>query len=350
MRPTLTAYSLALATGLALVTAVSSQGAPPQAAPGSATPARTTASATPAKGAAVHTIGGCEIFPADNPWNTRIDQAPVAAGSAKIVARQAAGSPIHLDLGSTEEYYGIPVNVVPQDQELLPLKFGVEGENYADESDRGPVPVPNKAHIEGWKTSRPNPPSGDRHVIVVRQGTCDLTELYKAKRVKNSQGQVVAWRASSAARWSLSSNKLRPKGWTSADAAGLPILPGLLDYDEAASGEITHALRFTLPVARNAYTSPGRHCGSTSGKTLPAYGMRFRLKASFPARRYTGAAHAIVVAMKRYGLMYADQGSAMYVTGTSDPRWADALDQLRAHPIDGSKFEVVKPGKITVCR
>ncbi len=343
MRPTLTAYSVALATGLALLTGASSQGAPPDGAPES----RTTA--TTAKGAAVHTIGGCEIFPADNPWNTRIDQAPVAASSAKIVARQAAGSPIHLDLGSTEEYYGIPVNVVPQDQGLLPLKFGVEGENYADESDRGPVPVPKQARIEGWKTSRPNPPSGDRHVIVVRQGTCDLTELYKAKRVKNDQGQVVAWRASSAARWSLSSNALRPAGWTSADAAGLPILPGLLDYDEAASGEITHALRFTLPVARNAYTKPARHCGSSSGKTLPAYGMRFRLKASFNANRYTGAAKAVVVAMKRYGLMYADQGSAMYVTGTSDPRWAGVLDQLRAHPIDGSKFEVVKPGKITVC-
>jgi hypothetical protein len=126
-------------------------------------------------------------------------------------------------------------------------------------------------------------------------------------------------------------------------------MPGLLSYEEAVSGEITHALRFTLPVARNAYTYPARHCGSTSGTAYPAYGMRFRLKRSFKVGPYTGAARAVVVAMKRYGLMYADQGSAMYVTGTSDPRWSGVLDQLRAHPIDGSKFEVVKPGKITTC-
>ncbi len=297
----------------------------------------------------VHTVGGCPVFPANNPWNTRIDDRALAANSARLIAKQAAGSAIHLDLGTTEEYYGIPVTVVPEDQPLLPLKFGVEGENYADESDRGPVPIPPRAPIEGGSTTRPNPPSGDRHVIVVRQGTCDLVELYKAKRVKDADGNVVAWRASAAARWSLDSNKVRPAGWTSADAAGLPILPGLLSYDEAASGEITHALRFTLPVARNAYTYPARHCGSNSGTAYPAYGMRFRLKRGFKVGPYTGAARAVVVAMKRYGLMYADQGSAMYVTGTSDPRWSGVLDQLRAHPIDGSKFEVVKPGKITTC-
>ncbi|MFN8195621.1 MAG: hypothetical protein U0R80_15220 [Nocardioidaceae bacterium] len=347
MRRTVTASSLVLAFGLSSLTvlaASSSLGAAPAARP-DATGAR-----HHAKAPTIHTVGGCEVFPADNPWNTRVDGAPVAANSAKIVARQAAGNQIHLDLGSTEEYYGIPVNVVPQDQALLPLRFGVEGENYADESDKGPFPISQQAHIEGWRTSRPNPKSGDRHVIVVRQGTCDLTELYKAKRIRNDQGEVVGWRASSAAHWDLSSNALRPAGWTSADAAGLPIMPGLLDYDEAASGEITHALRFTLPVARNAYTKPARHCGNTTGKTLPAYGMRFRLKASFPASRYTGAAKAIVVAMKRYGLMYADQGSAMYVTGTSDPRWADAIDQFREKPLDGSKFEVVDPGRIHICR
>ena len=352
MHPARTSTLALAASGLALLASVTASGPGPAA----AAPAPTAAVATRAVPAeavaadpAVHTIGGCQIFPADNPWNTRIDDRPVAKGSTRIINKQAAGAKIHLDLGSTEEYYGIPVNVVPQDQELLPLQFGVEGENYGDESDPGPVPIPVDAHIEGGSDAQPDPPDGDRHVLTLRQGDCELVELYKAKRVTDDQGAVVAWRASAAARWSLASNALRPAGWTSADAAGLPILPGLLDYDEAATGHITHALRFTLPTARNAYTRPARHCGSTSGAAYPAYGMRFRLKAGVPTRRYTGAARAIVVAMKRYGLMYADQGSAMYVTGTSDPRWADALDQFRTFPLDGSRFEVVKPGKVTTC-
>ncbi|MCF6376980.1 hypothetical protein L2K70_05145 [Nocardioides KLBMP 9356] len=307
------------------------------------------AAATPQleRRAPVHTVGGCRVFPADNPWNRRIDDRPVHRKSRAIVSRQAAGHDLHLDLGTTEEYYGIPVNVVDADQPLLPLQFGVDGEDYGDESDRGPVFVPADAAIEGGSTRDPDPGSGDRHVITVRRGTCDLVELYAAERVYDASGQVVAWRAAAAARWDLSSNRLRPARWTSADAAGLPILPGLLSYDEAASGRITHALRFTLPSARAAYTWPARHCGP-SGNTasgLPAYGMRFRLRRSFPAGRYTGAAKAMVVAMKRYGLVYADQGSSMFVTGTADPRWADALDQFRAHPLDGRSLEVVKPWK-----
>jgi len=297
----------------------------------------------------VHTVGGCEVFPADNPWNTRIDDRPVFAASDRIIRAQARGHAIHLDLGTTQRYWGIPVNVARKKQPRLPLRFGVEGEDYRHESDRGPVPIPPKARIEGWRKSRVDPPSGDRHVITVRRGTCTLWELYKAQRVRKD-GKVVAWKASSAARWDLSSNKLRPKYWTSADAAGLPILPGLLDYDEAASGQITHALRFTLPTARNAFTRPARHCGPARGTRYPAYGLRFRLKSGFSTAPYRGAAKAVVVAMKRYGLMYADQGSAMYVTGSADPRWQGVLDQLNEHPIDGSKFEVVKPtGSITVC-
>ena len=282
------------------------------------------------------------------PASTRSRCSPTRARSSPP---QAKGHPIHLDLGTTETYYGIPVNVANADQPTLPLRFGVEGENYKRESDTGRVPIPKRARIEGWRKSRPNPPSGDRHLITVKRGSCRLIELYKAKRVKNADGNVVAWRASAAARWDLSSNKLRPKYWTSADAAGLPILPGLLDYDEAAAGEITHALRFTLPIARNAFTKPARHCGTTRGARYPAYGLRFRLKKSFSTRPYTGAAKAVVVAMKRYGLMYADQGSAMYVTGSADPRWARVLDQLRKHPIGGGKFEVVTPDRaITVCK
>ena len=182
-------------------------------------------------------------------------------------------------------------------------------------------------------------------MITVRRGTCDLVELYAAERVRDASGEVVAWRAASAARWDLSSNRLRPAGWTSADAAGLPILPGLLSYDEAASGRITHALRFTLPDARHAYTWPARHCGPSgnTARDLPAYGLRFRLRKSFSAKHYTGVARTIVVAMKTYGLVYADQGSSMFVTGTADPRWEDALDQFRARPLDGKALEVVKP-------
>ncbi len=300
--------------------------------------------------ASVHTVGGCELFPADNPWNRRIDRRPVWKWSKAIVGKQAAGADLHLDLGTTEEYYGIPVNVVDEDQPLLPLSFGVDGEDYGDESDRGPVFVPADALIEGGSTADPDPDEGDRHVIAVRRGTCDLVELYAAERVRDASGDVVGWRAASAARWDLSSNRLRPAGWTSADAAGLPILPGLLDYEEAASGAITHALRFTLPSARHAYTWPARHCGPSgnTARDLPAYGLRFRLKKSFPTSRYTGAARAIVVAMKRYGLIYADQGSAMYVTGTADPRWADALDQFRKHPLGGRALEVVKPWRRVV--
>lgn len=302
-------------------------------------------SAPAAEADRVHRVGDCALFPADNPWNRRIDSRPVWKRSTAIVAGQAAGAELHLDLGTTKDYYGIPVNVVDKDQPLLPLVFGVDGEDYGEESDRGPVFVPADAAIEGGSAADPDPDAGDRHVLALRRGSCDLIELYAAERVRDTSGAVVGWRAAAAARWDLSSDRLRPAGWTSADAAGLPILPGLLDYDEVAAGAITHALRFTLPTARHAYTWPARHCGP-SGNTsadLPTYGMRFRLKASFPARRYTGVARRIVVAMKRYGLVYADQGSAMYVTGTADPRWADALDQFRARPLGGRALEVVKP-------
>jgi hypothetical protein len=274
----------------------------------------------------------------------------VATASSPIVRKQAAGHDLHLDLGTTEDHYGIPVNVVDEDQPLLPLQFGTDGEDYRDESDRGPVFVPAGAAVEGGSASDPDPDEGDRHVITVRRDTCDLVELYAAERVRDASGAVVAWRAASAARWDLSSNRLRPAGWTSADAAGLPILPGLLSYEEAASGRITHALRFTLPSARSAYTWPARHCGPSgnTARDLPAYGLRFRLTRSFPARRYTGVARTIVVAMKKYGLVYADQGSSMFVTGTSDPHWADARDQFRARPVDGKSLEVVKPWRRVV--
>ena len=300
---------------------------------------------------AAPTAGGCPVFPASSPWNQRIDTRPVDRRSRAIVARQAAGQAVHLDLGSTEEEYGIPFTIVPASQPLLPLRFGVGGEDYREESDRGPVPIPKDAPIEGGTRTRPDPDDGDRHVIVIQRGECTLTELYAAERVRDRAGAVVGWRAAASARWNLRSNRLRPAGWTSADAAGLPIFPGLLRYEEAASGRIEHAIRVTLPQARAAYTAPARHCGprGNTASSLPAYGMRLRLKRGVATSQYTGAAKTIVVAMKRYGLIYADQGSAMYVTGTSDPRWADAIDQFHERPLDGRRFEVVRAAKVTRC-
>lgn len=299
--------------------------------------------AVPGSAIAAPTVAGCPVFPSSNPWNQRVDKRPVDARSAAIINRWARGSAVHLDLGSTEKEYGIPYSIVPRGQQLLPLSFGVDGEDYRDESDRGPVPIPAGAPIEG---------GGDRHVITIQRGTCKLVELYKAERVRSSNGKVVGWRAAAAARWSLRSNSLRPAGWTSADAAGLPIFPGLLRYEEVAAGKIEHALRFTLPQARYAYIKPARHCGpaGNTASTLPVYGMRFRLKRGFDTSRYTGAARVVATAMQRYGLMFADQGSAMYVTGTTDPRWADAIDQFRERPLDGRNFEVARTATTTVCR
>ena len=307
---------------------------------------------TPRATPPVHQIGGCQIFPDNNWWNRKVTGLPIRKTSKAIIKRQAAGHAIHLDLGTTEPYYGMPITVVDAAQPRLPLSFGVDGMNYRSESDPGPVPFPANTHIEGGASNTDDPAGGDRHVVAVVKGTCELIESFATERVYDGQGNVVGWRAAAVARWSLASNALRPKYWTSADAAGLPILPGLLTYEEAATGRITHALRFTLPMARSAFVKPARHCGPSGNlaRTLPSYGMRFRLRKGFDATRYTGVARTIVKAMKRYGLMYADQGSAMYVTGTSDPRWEPVLDQLRAKPIDGRNFRVVKTGKPTVCR
>ena len=178
---------------------------------------------------------------------------------------------------------------------------------------------------------------------MIRQGDCILYELYNAVRTPTG------FRVSSSARWDLKVNATRPAGWTSADAAGLPILPGLLKYAEASSGGITHALRFTVPHVRRAYVAPASHCGQYSDASLPPYGTRVRLKASFSLAPYSGAALAVMTALKKYGLILADQGSAWYVTGASDPGWADVLDQLHSAPVHGSDFEVLAGGPMTSC-
>jgi hypothetical protein len=205
------------------------------------------------------------------------------------------------------------------------------------------MPIPLDAPIEGGSTEDPNPSSGDRHVLVIQQDACVLYELYNA--VRTSTG----FRVSSSAIWDLNVNATRPAGWTSADAAGLPILPGLLKHSEVASGAINHALRFTVPHVRRAYVAPASHCGQYSDASLPPYGTRARLKAGFSLAPYGGDALVILTALKKYGLILADQGSGWYITGASDPAWENALDQLRANPVRGSDFELLESGAMTTC-
>jgi hypothetical protein len=226
---------------------------------------------------------------------------------------------------------------------MVPITFGTDGADYSDESDPGPMPIPPDAPIEGGSSTNPSPASGDRHVLVVRQGECVLYELYNAVRTASG------FQVSSAARWDLTVNATRPAGWTSADAAGLPILPGLLKHEEVAAGRITHSLRFTVPHVRRAYVAPASHCGQYADPSLPPYGTRARLRAEFSLAPYSGDALVILTALKTYGLILADQGSGWYVTGTSDPAWEDALDQLRAHPVHGSDFELLASGPMTTC-
>ena len=305
-------------------------------------PASPPAAPPPLPGAAA-SLGGCQIFPADNPWNRDVSGDPVAGNSAALLSAMAPGNALHLDLGTTEEYYGIPYTVVPASQPLVPIRYGTDGTDYSDESDPGPMPIPLDAPIEGGSAADPDPDAGDRHVLVLRQGECVLYELYNAERTAGG------FRVSSSARWDLTLNATRPAGWTSADAAGLPILPGLLRYDEVASGTIRHALRFTVPRVRRAYVAPASHCGQYADASLPPYGTRARLKADVSLAPYSGDALVLLTALKTYGLMLADQGTGWYVTGTSDPRWESTLEQLRAHPVRGSDFELLASGPVTSC-
>ncbi len=288
-------------------------------------------------------LGGCQIFPADNAWNQDVSREPVHPNSAALLASMLPGDALHLDLGTAEEHYGIPYTVVPEDQPLVPISYGTGGYDYSDESDPGPMPIPPGVPIEGGSAADPDPSSGDRHVLVLRQGDCLLFELYNTVRTAGG------FQVSSSAVWDLKVNHTRPPGWTSADAAGLPILPGLLKYQEVAAGRLHHALRFTVPRVRRAYVPPAGHCGAHEDASLPPYGTRVRLRQDFDLAPYSGDALVVLTAMKRYGLMLADQGSPWYVTGTSHPGWASTLDQLRAYPVRGSDFEVVAAGPLTEC-
>ena len=271
-------------------------------------------------------LAGCPVFPASNPWNQRVDKLPVAADSATIVASIGRDLPVHADFGSglwQGAPIGIPFDVVGRATPRSRVAF-----DYADESDRGPYPIPAGVHVEG---------GGDRHAILVDRDSCRLYELYALRRVGGR------WHAGSGAIWSLRSNRLRPAGWTSADAAGLPILPGLARYDEAARGAIRHALRFTAPRTRRAYVWPARHFASDStDPRLPPMGLRLRLRASFDTHPFPRQARIVLVALKRYGMLLADNGSSWFVSGATDRRWSNAELHTLAR-VHGSDFEVVKP-------
>jgi hypothetical protein len=278
-------------------------------------------------------LNGLQIFPKSNPWNTRIDKSKRDSNSTKLI--KAIKGNLHADFGADWDGgpFGIPYVVVSGNQAKVPVTFG-----WADESDKGPYPIPATAPIEGGASS-----DGDRHVLVLDRDNSLLYEIGNAYPVKGGS----SWTAGAGAVFNLKSNKLRPKGWTSADAAGLPILPGLVRYDEVAAGKITHAIRFTVAKTRRAYVSPARHYASSNrSSSLPPMGMRVRLKKSFNISKYPKQARVILQAMKTYGLILADNGSNWFVSGTADSRWDDnALNSMKKVP--GSAFEVVKMGKIT---
>jgi hypothetical protein len=294
----------------------------------------------PIQAQAAPTLGGCPVLPADNIWNTPVDNLPIHSNSTDYIDTIGAGSNVHADFGSGEwppgsgAKIGIPYVVVPSTQTLVTINISP----YDDESDPGPYPVPANAPIEGAPLT-----GGDRHVLVVRQGECKLYELYRA--FPNGDG---SWDAESGAVYNLNSNNLRPAGWTSADAAGLPILPGLVRYEEVAAGEINHALRFTAPQTRNAYVWPARHFASDlTGSQYPPMGQRFRLRANFDISGYSPEAQVILVALKKYGMILADNGSPWYISGAPSESWDnDILHEL--DDVYGSDFEAVDVSSLMV--
>jgi hypothetical protein len=269
------------------------------------------------------------VFPADNAWNQDVSSLPVASGSAAYIASIGPSGHLHADFGGGGAY-GIPY-VSVRSQPPVPVNFTA----YGDESDPGPYPVPVSAPVEGGASS-----TGDRHVLAIDADHCVLYEMYRAFP------RPGRWDADSGAVFNLRSNALRPDGWTSADAAGLPIFPGLARYDEVAGGAITHALRFTVVRTQRGFIHPATHFASSStDPALPPMGLRLRLKAGFDTSGSHGQARVVLDALKRYGMIVADNGSNWYITGAADSRWDDNnLNQLKTIP--GSSFEVVDTGPI----
>jgi hypothetical protein len=300
----------------------------------------------PAEGLGPHLApGGCSVFPDPPPslsprapslpnqsaWNQDVSRAPLARNSAAVIAyvNSHGADHLHPDFGSPRAY-GFPYAVVGAGQAELPVHYTA----YRDESDRGPFPIPLSAPVEGGPRS-----DGDRHVLAVDGSRCMLYELYRAFPRRSTRPH---WNADSGVSWNLSSGALRPDSWTSADAAGLPIFPGLVRYEEAAAGRIDHAIRVTFDSTRDAWIHPASHCaGDTASPNAPAMGTRLRLRRGYRLRGLRGPARAIAVALKRYGLIVADNGSNWFFSGTSDRRWDDeTLNQLKRIP--GSAFEVVQ--------
>jgi hypothetical protein len=280
----------------------------------------------------------CPVFPADNVWNTPITNLPVAKQSRTWLASMGSGSTdLHPDYGPSGDPsnpYGIPFNVVTSSHQFVHLTF-----QYADESDPGPYPFGSDTRIEGGQNA-----SGDRHALMLDKSDCTLYELYDAYYAPNGGST-----AGSGAIWKLTSNALRPAGWTSADAAGLPILPGLVDYDEVASGHMDHAIRFTVQCTQQSYIWPARHEAGQDDPSCPPMGARFRLDASFelPPSECSAMCQTVLTTMKTYGLIVADNGSNWYFQGTADPRWTyDEVDQLKQIP--ASEFQAVDESSLMV--
>jgi hypothetical protein len=292
----------------------------------------TLAAAVPDLGANA-SLHGKAVFAATSAWNQSVATAPVDPNSATLIASIGATTALHPDFGANWDGgpFGIPYVVVAGTQARVPVSF-----DYADESDPGPYPIPANAPIEGGAAS-----TGDRHVLVIDRDHWKLYELFDAHKV------TTGWKAGAGAVFDLSTDAHRPAGWTSADAAGLPIFPGLVRHDEVVEQKvIRHALRFTVPKSRKAYVAPATHAaGSSTSAALPPMGMRVRLKASFDLSAFPADARVILQALKTYGMFVADNGSPWYLSGAPDARWNDdALGTLKR--VKGSDFEVVKMGTV----
>jgi hypothetical protein len=278
---------------------------------------------------------GCPVFPQNNHWNLRVDRLPVQPNSDAIVRSIGVDETMHADFGSglyNGGPIGIPLTIVGKGRRRIPVSF-----DYASESDRGPYPLPPNARIEGGRDA-----DGDRHVIVVDRSRCRLYELFAAY----PQDGGARWTAGSGATWNLRSNRLRPRSWTSADAAGLPILPGLARYDEVKRGRIDHALRFTASRTRRAFVYPARHFASDlTDPNLPKMGQRLRLKRGYDISRFPRQTRIVLRALKRYGMILADNGAPWFVSGAPHPGW-DNDDLHSLHRVPGSAFEVVDTSRL----
>lgn len=281
-------------------------------------------------------LGGRLLLPADNAWNLDVSKEPVDPLSDALIASIGADKPLHEDFGLVWQGApgGIPYHVVGKDQPRVPVTF-----DYADESDPGPYPIPPDAWIEGGPQS-----DGDRHVLVLDKDAWKLYELFRAFPVDGGK----AWKAGSGAVFDLKSPRARPAGWTSADAAGLPILPGLARYDEICGAKkLTHALRFTVKKTRRAYVAPATHFASRhTDATLPPMGLRVRLKSSFDTSKFTGAARVILEGLKTHGMILADNGGDWFISGAPDARW-NHEELLPIRKVRGRDLEVVRMGPVT---